>query len=171
MSNCILQSNILIKSSFFMWYILRKDILRSDKEILQSKLKKFWGNKQYYNDEMGNKQQYYNDESGLQPIKSYVTTGVLCRMSFYFFIHFVVSLIYVILSFHFFFQIFFQDNKSTCFIIMKQDHRPLVNSSSNELKSQTTLQASCFSTLLLTFFFCFFFHHRFFYNVIHQTRL
>ena len=99
-----------------------KYILRSDKEILQSKLKKF----------LGNKLQCYNDESGLQLIKSYVTTNVPYRN--FFLIQFVVSLIYIILSFHhLFFQILFQDNKSTWFIIMKQDHRPSVNYSSKEL--------------------------------------
>ena len=87
-------------------------------------------------------------------IKSYVTTGVLYPMSF-FFIQFVVFLIYTILSFQqfFFFQIMFQVNKSTWFVIMKQDPRPSVNYSSTELKSQSTLQASCFPSLLLTFFF------------------
>ena len=85
----------ILKLRFHDFHVLllkaRKYILRSDKEILQSKLKKF----------LGNKLQYYNDESGLQLIKSYVTTIVLYRNVFL--IEFVVSLIYIILSFHHFF--------------------------------------------------------------------
>ena len=150
----------ILKLRFHDFHVLllkaRKYILRSDKEILQSKLKKF----------LGNKLQYYNDESGLQLIKSYVTTNVLYRNVFR--IEFVVCLIYIILSFHhFFFQILFQDNKSTWFIIMKQDHRSSVNYSSKELllKSQSTLQASCFPSLLLTFFLTFIIYKMWFINL------
>ena len=62
---------------------------------MQSKLKKF----------LGNKLQYYNHESGLHLIKSYVTTNVPSRN--FFLIRFVDSLIYKILSFHHF--IFFSN--------------------------------------------------------------
>ena len=146
MWNCILQIAKILKLRFPDFHVIfwkaRKYILRSDKEILQSKLKKF----------LVNKLQYYNDESGLQLIKSYVTTNVPYWN--FFLIQFVVSLIYITLSFHnFLFQILFQTNKSTWFIIMKQDHRPSVNYSSKELE------------LLLTFVLTFIIYKTWFINL------
>ena len=95
----------ILKLRFLDFHVIllkaRKYILRSDKEILQSKLKKF----------LGNKLQYYNDESGLQLIKSchHQRTVPKC------FSYRVCCLfnLYNSLLPSFFFQILFQDNKST----------------------------------------------------------